>query len=106
MQFAVILEPEQLALYAEGRTDYYFLLPLLERVCSDLCLREVRGKVDVSPVLGLDHPLAYDDRSREQRIVEAARSALGQWSVLPDEVLRYLQHLEVERRLAARLPCW
>ncbi|MFM2067721.1 MAG: hypothetical protein RLZZ584_2630 [Pseudomonadota bacterium] len=71
-----------LALYAEGGTDYYLLLPLLERMCSDLCLREVRGKVDVSPVLGLDHPLAYDDRSREQRFVDAARSALGQWSVL------------------------
>ena len=28
-----------LALYAEGPTDYYFLRPLLPRLCEDICLR-------------------------------------------------------------------
>jgi hypothetical protein len=71
-----------LALYAEGRTDYYFLQPLLERLCVDICLREASGLVEVTAVLGLDHPPASEQEPREVRIREAARSALGQWSVL------------------------
>jgi hypothetical protein len=71
-----------LALYAEGRTDYYFLQPLLERLCVDICLREASESIEVTAVLGLDHPPASEQESREVRIREAARSALGQWSVL------------------------
>lgn len=71
-----------LALYAEGPTDYYFLRPLLMRVCEDLCLREARSNVDVSEVLALDHPPELDDARREDRIAEAARLALGAWNVL------------------------
>ncbi|MDZ7859042.1 DUF4276 family protein [Sphaerotilus sp.] len=71
-----------LALYAEGRTDYYFLQPLLERLCMDLCLREASGPVEVTAVLGLDHPPAIEQAPRDVRIREAARSALGQWSLL------------------------
>lgn len=71
-----------LALYAEGPTDYYFLRPLLLRVCEDICLREARTNVDVSEVLALDHPPALDDARREDRITEAARLALGAWNVL------------------------
>lgn len=29
-----------LALYAEGATDYYFLRPLLLRLCEDICTQE------------------------------------------------------------------
>lgn len=71
-----------LALYAEGRTDYYFLLPLLQRLCEDICLREARADVDVSAVLGLDHPAALNDASREDRITEAARLARESWNIL------------------------
>lgn len=71
-----------LALYAEGRTDYYFLLPLLQRLCEDICLREARVDVDVSAVLGLDHPAALNEASREDRITEAARLAVGAWNIL------------------------
>ena len=71
-----------LALYAEGPTDYYFLRPLLERLCVDICLREASGLVEVAAVLGLDHPPAREQDARDVRIREAARSALGQWSVL------------------------
>lgn len=71
-----------LALYAEGRTDYYFLQPLLERLCVDICLHEASGLVEVTSVLGLDHPPASEQDSRAVRIREAARGALGQWSVL------------------------
>ena len=71
-----------LALYAEGRTDYYFLLPLLQRLCEDICLREARVDVDVSAVLGLDHPAALNEASREDRITEAARLARESWNIL------------------------
>ena len=71
-----------LALYAEGPTDYYFLRPLLERLCVDICLREASGLVEVTAVLGLDHPPAREQDARDVRIREAVRSALGQWSVL------------------------
>lgn len=71
-----------LALYAEGPTDYYFLRPLLERLCVDICLREASGLVEVTAVLGLDHPPSREQDARDVRVREAARSALGQWSVL------------------------
>lgn len=71
-----------LALYAEGPTDYYFLRPLLYRLCEDLCLRNGMGAVDISEVLGLDHPPADHAASRAQRILSAAQSAQGAWRVL------------------------
>ncbi len=36
-----------IALYAEGPTDYYFLRPLLQRLCEDICLRESPHSVEV-----------------------------------------------------------
>lgn len=71
-----------LALYAEGPTDYYFLRPLLQRLCEDLCAREAVDPVEVSEVLGLDHPVEVTAEPREQRILEAAKSARGAWRVL------------------------
>ncbi len=37
-----------LALYAEGRTDYYFLCPLLQRLCEDICAQEANQLVEIS----------------------------------------------------------
>ena len=71
-----------LALYAEGPTDYYFLRPLLQRLCEDLCAREAEGLVEVSEVLGIDHLVDAATLSRERRILSAARSARGAWHVL------------------------
>ncbi|TXI95053.1 MAG: DUF4276 family protein [Aquabacterium sp.] len=71
-----------LALYAEGPTDYYFLRPLLQRLCEDLCVREALGPVDVSEVLSLDHPGQVDDAPRDQRILAAAMQAQGPWQIL------------------------
>lgn len=71
-----------LALYAEGRTDYGFLCPLLARLCEDLCTREGEQAVDVSEVLALDHPASANAAPREQRIVEAALEASGAWKIL------------------------
>jgi len=71
-----------LALYAEGPTDYRFLSPVLRRLCEHLCLTGANSPVDVSDVLGLDHPKAFDGAPRKVRIVEAGRDAAGAWRVL------------------------
>ena len=71
-----------LALYAEGRTDYYFLSPLLQRLCEDLCTREAMQPVEFGAVLGLDDPPRLKDAPRETRIVGAAESARGHWQIL------------------------
>lgn len=71
-----------LALYAEGPTDYYFLRPLLQRLCEDICLKEARVDVDVSTVLALDHPPELNQARREDRIAGAARLAQGAWNIL------------------------
>jgi hypothetical protein len=71
-----------LALYAEGRTDYYFLSPLLQRLCEDVCAGEALQPVEVSDVIGLDHPPSVNNANREQRIVSAAGTARGAWKIL------------------------
>lgn len=71
-----------LALYAEGPTDYYFLRPLLQRLCEDLCIHNARGMVDISEVLPLDHPACANAEPREDRIIAAARAARGAWNIL------------------------
>ena len=71
-----------LALYAEGPTDYRFLSPVLRRLCEELCAVEARRAVEISEVLGLDHPDACKDAPREQRILAAGRKAMGSWRLL------------------------
>jgi hypothetical protein len=71
-----------LALYAEGPTDYYFLCPLLQRLCEDICAQEANQSVEVSDVLRLDHPVTSGEASREIRIRDAARLADGAWRIL------------------------
>lgn len=71
-----------IALYAEGPTDYYFLRPLLQRLCEDICVRESPHMVEFSEVLALDHSLKTKDSSRAQRILDAAKAARGVWRVL------------------------
>ncbi|WP_398309146.1 hypothetical protein [Zoogloea sp.] len=71
-----------LALYAEGPTDYYFLRPLLQRLCEDLCANEALGSVDVSEVLALNHPTSTDAAPRDQRILAAAKLARGSWRIV------------------------
>jgi hypothetical protein len=72
-----------LALYAEGPTDYYFLRPLLLRLCSDICLRKASAPVEFSEeVLALNHSKTMEDRPRPQRILDAAKQARGAWRIL------------------------
>lgn len=72
-----------LALYAEGATDYYFLRPLLLRLCADICAQEVTDWVEFSEeVIALNHPQALKDTPREQRIVAASKQALGAWRIV------------------------
>lgn len=72
-----------LALYAEGPTDYRLLSPILSRLCADICLRDSPQVVEISEeVLALDDAPALRHATREDRIVDAARRALGRWTVL------------------------
>lgn len=71
-----------LALYAEGPTDYYFLRPMLQRLCEDLCASEASEPVDVSEVLSLNHPEELHEEPREQRILAAAKLAQDSWRIL------------------------
>nr|WP_295773983.1 DUF4276 family protein [Rhodoferax sp.] len=71
-----------IALYAEGPTDYYFLRPLLQRLCEDICVRESPHSVEFSEVLALDHSSKTNSAPRQQRIVDAAKAARGVWRVL------------------------
>lgn len=71
-----------LALYAEGPTDYYFLRPLLQRLCEELCANEASEPVDVSEVLSLDHPEELHEEPRDQRILAAAKQAQDSWRIL------------------------
>lgn len=71
-----------LALYAEGPTDYYFLRPLLQRLCEDICAKESLHSIEFTEVLALDDPSALKNASREDRILGAAKEARGAWRIL------------------------
>lgn len=72
-----------LALYAEGPTDYYFLRPLLLRLCEDICLNEAKESVEFGEeVISLNEPARMKGGPREERIVEAAREARGAWRIV------------------------
>ena len=64
----------RLLLYAEGKTDYRLLLPLLRRLTEQVCLDSARGIVDVEEVAGIDSEAKGD---RATRIVDAARGFWG-----------------------------
>ena len=71
-----------LALYAEGPTDYYFLRPLLQRLCEDICAKDSIHAIEFTEVLALDDDAEVKNASREQRILGAAREAQGAWRIL------------------------
>ena len=65
----------QAGLYAEGRTDYDFLLPLLERLLDDLLAQHYPGQ---STALPPPIPLGAEEESgtgREERIAAAIRQS-------------------------------
>jgi len=64
-------------LFAEGKTDYNLLLPLLRRLIEQLCREEARGIVEVAEVEGLDAPGPHRPPDRATRILEAARGFWG-----------------------------
>ncbi|WP_068808959.1 DUF4276 family protein [Thauera phenolivorans] len=72
-----------LALYAEGPTDYYFLRPLLLRLCEDICLNQANQSVEFGEeVISLNEPARMKGAPREERIIEAAREARGAWRIV------------------------
>ncbi|KYF61551.1 hypothetical protein BE11_12790 [Sorangium cellulosum] len=66
-----------LALFAEGKSDYRLLTPLLRRLAEQVCVAEARTVVEVGDVIGVDAPPAYRDADRATRILEAARTFWG-----------------------------
>lgn len=71
-----------LALYAEGPKDYYFLSPVLLRLCEALCLRDASEPIEIGAMLALDDPEQAKHLSREKRIEAAAIAARNAWNVL------------------------
>src|SRR5713101_5245184 len=71
-----------LALYTEGPTDDRFLPPILLRLTNDLCLRWAVEDVEISDVLPLEAPPQARKEDRATRILEAARSVRGAFSIL------------------------
>lgn len=72
-----------LALYAEGPTDYYFLRPLLLRLCIDICVHQADSPVEFNEdFIALDDPAHARGAARHQRIVEAAKQARGAWRIV------------------------
>ncbi len=66
-----------LALYAEGSTDYRLLTPLLRRLTEDLCLKEASLVVEVAEIMGIDAPRKFQSEDRATRLLEAARGFWG-----------------------------
>lgn len=71
-----------LALYAEGKTDYYFLAPLLLRLCESVCAEAVEPVEFAGETLALDHRSEANDAPRDQRVLDAADQARGAWQLL------------------------
>lgn len=72
-----------LALFAEGPSDHSLLSPLLRRVCESLCASRGRAPVEIpDEVLRLRSPRRVKEQDRASRILEAAKDALGAWSIL------------------------
>jgi hypothetical protein len=59
-------------LYAEGRTDYWLLLPLLDRLIPELAAALLPEVPIISPSVGIDAPRPTP-RRREDRIAAAVR---------------------------------
>lgn len=65
-----------LALYAEGPTDYYFLRPLLLRLCEEICLNEANQSVEFGEeVISLNEPARMKDPTRGTDHRSCSRSA-------------------------------
>lgn len=61
-------------LFAEGPTDYRFLLPLLDRLLDDLLARHYTARYQLAPTQGIDAPATTRKQPRELRIAAAVDS--------------------------------
>lgn len=58
-------------LYAEGSSDYRFLLPLLNRLIDAISSALFAGACEVGETIGVDHPPDHSSRPRAERIAAA-----------------------------------
>jgi hypothetical protein len=73
----------ELALFAEGPTDYRFLSPILRRVTEDICCQYAKQSVEVrEEFLQLKTPQKERDADRAQRILAAARQYCHRYVML------------------------
>jgi hypothetical protein len=73
----------ELALFAEGPTDYRFLSPILRRVTEDICCQHAKQSVEVrEEVLELKTPQKERYAGRAQRILAAARQYCHRYVLL------------------------
>jgi hypothetical protein len=64
-------------LFAEGPTDYLFLLGLLDRTIQTIAAEVLSGSFDDAPSIGIDAPKRLRERSREERVAAAIEES---WS--------------------------
>jgi hypothetical protein len=86
-------------LFAEGRSDYELLLPLVTRVLDDVGARVFPGQCDVAATVGIDAPAS----SNEPREVRIARAITSHW----DQCTLFIVHADsdgdAERARAERV---
>jgi hypothetical protein len=77
-------------LFADGPTDYRFLLGLLDRMIQATAAEVLSRSFDDAPSLGIDAPKRFKDRTREERIAAWPRFAASRricapgWRPSPD----------------------
>jgi hypothetical protein len=75
-------------LFAEGPTDYRFLLGLLDTMIQTLAAEVLSGSFDDAPSMGIDAPKRFRHRSREERIAMAIDASWGDCTlfvILPEQ---------------------
>jgi hypothetical protein len=101
----------RVGLFAEGPTDYHFLLGLIDKVVDEAAASLLAGVSEVAPPLGIDAPRSLRNRSREERIAAAIEASWDECTLFvihgdgagdPDGARRSLVEPGIARAHAAR----
>jgi hypothetical protein len=68
----------RVGLFAEGVTDYHFLLGLIDRMLLDIAAEVLAGDFDDARPIGIDAPKGLKDKRREERIAAAIEASYGE----------------------------
>lgn len=65
----------RVGLFAEGPTDYYFLLGILDLLVEEIAVELFAGGFQLASAVGVDAPRALRDRPREERVAAAIEAS-------------------------------